>query len=240
MKLLYLSDLHFEEDSKSYNDALALVESERPDVLLIGGDFGSRDLAVSFLRECSKYCSQIVGILGNNDEFELDDEEFSNVTILDAGIAKISDNVAVLGISRNIGLKPKKYRLTVNDFLKYCRELYECVRKFCDDDVKILLLHDVPIEVAEVAVVRGIIQKFSEIICGSVSDCVQLLDPDVVLVGHLHAGVLTVEKGHTLFIVSTWVRYRYFTEISIEDGRVVVRVGKFPEGESVFEKVLVR
>jgi len=245
MKILFLTDLHFSQDPLSYNEALMLVSQERPDVLLLGGDFDNRELAEKFLNEAVRWCSLVLYILGNNDEFD-----FLNVRHaehLDADvIVKLRDDacVAFCGISRNIALSEKPFRklswMYLYDANRISSLIFRSRKMF---DLTILMIHEVPRELAEVAKQRGIIQAFNEKIVNTVTEAVKTVLPDIVLTGHLHAEYLVAEGEYdgkkVTYILTCWTKYRTYAEINVDkEHGWFVRVLKFPNVAEPLETIV--
>ena len=240
MRALYLSDLHFKEDPKSYVDAVDLVKSRSPDILLLGGDYEDLDMFKMFLREAQKHVDAIILILGNNDPFTIKDVQISSrVIALDCDAVWLPKyDILILGISRNVALRPRPYRRTLSDYIACAKKLGSY--SHLPFSWKVLLVHEVPTEIAEEAVKRRQIVKFQELICGTASDAVHIIDPDVVFVGHLHAGHMIVRKeGRPLFVLATWTIFRCYVECTFEKNFAEIVVRKYPSEEEVVEQVKI-
>ena len=90
LKLLFLTDLHFETDTASLEDAVSLVKEKRPNVLILGGDYESLDKLLEFLQHVDGYVDEAVGILGNNDEYDFTDIEKRAVKLTEEGRIRCS------------------------------------------------------------------------------------------------------------------------------------------------------
>ena len=231
MKLLFLTDPHFEKDSDSYSQAIELIEDEKPDILLLGGDYGNINTFTNFLNEAAKHVNKIFFILGNNDEFEPSQipESPHNTTYVDGNVEVVGE-VAVCGISRNVSFRPRPYRRTIREFLSIAREVAGKVASLPEEVwVRVLMLHDVSREILEAFQTMGKIQAFNPAIADAVSKAIRLVQPNIVLMGHLHAKahmlILVTGNGHRIVeTVSTWHKYRTYITIQVQSNKLLIEI----------------
>ncbi len=247
MRAIFLTDLHFRQDPLSFNEALMLIDQERPEVVILGGDFDDRELADRFINKVSQRCVLVLFILGNNDEFEpyeLQSLNNGNVLYLDgSAVAWLHDaDVVFCGISRNIALSSKPFRKSPEQYLDSARKITQYIgnNRF---SLEVLTIHEVPRELADLAKQRGIIQSYNEKIADTVSQAVKSISPDVVLCGHLHTEYLAAkvvnDGGNILQILTCWSRYRTYVEIYAHiDRGIHIQVKKFPNVDEPLETIL--
>lgn len=203
-------------------------------------------------------------VLGNNDEFdESQVEQLSRqdiaVKLLDRGLVILFPAVTqqsmfacpgmiIGGISRNIGFRPGPRRKTIDAYLRAAMNLaaafsitYRALRETGARAIKVLLIHEVPSEVAEEAVRRGIIQCFNKKIADAVSEAIKNIRPHLVLHGHLHVDLIWTRVLDVDVVCTTWTRYRTFVLLELTERDVRVRACRFAGDniEILMEKIVV-
>ena len=245
MRILFLSDLHFGQDPLSYNEALMLVGLVRPDVLLLGGDFDDAKLAEKFINEAVKRCGLVLYILGNNDEFNFLNVKHAEHIDADVVVKLHPDAcVAFCGISRNIALSEKPFRklpwMYLYDADRVSALIFKSRKMF---DLTILMIHEVPLELAQIAKEHEIIQEYNEKIASTVTEAVKRICPDIVLTGHLHTKYLVAEAEYdgrkVTYILTCWMKHRTYVEIDVDNEHGwFIRVLKFPNVAEPLETIV--
>ena len=158
IKIVQLSDIHYNTTLPySINDAIKKCNKEKPDIVVITGDFKTNTKDGDLKDDCFKYlrhirCEKIYAIYGNHDEFEdmdLMDEKFSdsNIVILEDDEVKLDKNLYLFGARYSLqgNIKKNLRKLPKNSNLVYLNHIPTPVVKFLNDsdnsqDRKILFL----------------------------------------------------------------------------------------------------
>jgi Icc-related predicted phosphoesterase len=245
-RLLFVSDIHAEEDREALSDLERVLQDLKPDVVLFGGDVGSYEDFVRLTELCEKYSRKTYYILGNNDDFDILKTE-GNVTALDIGLhihalhSYYGYDLVLTGISRNIGLRKSKHRLTPEEYIERATRLGQLLNYFraaLKQIFTVLVIHEVPLEICELAVKRGVIQSYNRKIVETVSKAVEFIGPNLVLHGHLHVDYIRytrAEMPRREILCATWTRHRRCVLIELERGRVVVEVLEMTRTVDKFE-----
>ena len=246
MKLLYLTDLHFRTLPNSFQEALEVVESESPDVLLLGGDYESWEYLWLFLKSAG--CPEkrkAVFILGNNDEYELTPDICSKFPAVYLDMVQYvvfneaSPKIVVTGFSRNFSLREKQWSITVKQAVSKAHEIR---RVLPPDGVRVVLLHEVPMELITAARAVKPDLRFNHRVADAASRVAEILDADLVLVGHLHipgldplAPEIARRDSTRVFILATWPNKNYVV-VECADDHVNVEVRKYPSQSTLIRK----
>jgi len=248
MKLLFLSDLHFKTLPGSANDAIEVIEQEDPEVVLLGGDYESFELLATFLMsiKCPSK-RKCVFILGNNDEFEPNPQDLVRLgaTYLDYVsyvVFNSEPKILVTGFSRNFSLREKPFSITVREALARAHRIRQVLPE--DNSFRIVMLHEVPIEILRAAKQVKPDLRFNPRIADAASTVAKILGADLVLVGHLHipgldpiAPEIVEENKHRIFILATWPNRNYVV-IETEERHVRIEVRKYPGQSTLVMKKL--
>lgn len=253
-RILFVSDVHAEEDEQNLRELVNLLDKLDPDMLILGGDIGRLEHLLYLLEIWHRRSpvKPLLYILGNNDDYDFTAGPWLTVSVhmLDLGphchLTKslLGYNLVACGISRNIGLKPSPRRNTPDEYLSRARtlgEMISSIRGSVSPALVLLVIHEVPTEICEIAVKQGVIRSFNKKISETVSKAIEIIDPDLVLHGHLHAELLHAVRGRTHIVCTAWSPHRAFVLLELEKSFMKVKPSVYREGEvKILEEFVIK
>lgn len=223
IKILHITDPHFVTDRESFRDLenlfKALAEQEKEiDIILFGGDYEDPETFETTveLAEALLNPSLVAYILGNNDLFEKVSK--TDAVYIDADVKvfrKDDTELVIAGISRNVAFKPRQYKRTISQYEQVVRHIRNKLT-LLGKKLHVLLIHDVPLEIAEQAVKQGHIDRYNTTIVSTVSRAIRILNPTIVYTGHLHAPHIHAKNNTTHIYLTCWTQHRTLTLTRID------------------------
>jgi uncharacterized protein len=206
MKILAITDIH-----GAYNVAEKILQHEKADVVVLGGDLtnvGTVKEVESTIKKFREHCNRILCIAGNMDTEHHDDwYKAEGISINGKGI--VIEGVGFFGVSGG----PKSplrtsYEITEEEILARSEAGYLMV-KSCHR--KIFVPHAPPYGTK-----LDIVHSGYHVGSTAVREFIELMKPDVVICGHIHEGrgYDTIEK--TQIVNCGYGHHGYYAVINIE------------------------